>query len=231
MGFAEWTASRRRSANLKNELKELKVNILNINGGDKAKLTNVFTEFAAVLETAETLCADYGMAREQLMLAQEMLEQLLEQMGLEPTAAIKADLKELMVHMEALYHDCSIREDDMDYQSTIQNLKQMAEQYSEHMTSMQMIMLRSELENVKSIMDDVAGWSAPDFMALAYYYRHADKNTFRDMENEQRNQLIEAYFKENFMNALEEQVKYAGKETELRALIHRYMNQSHIGLL
>ena len=84
-------------------------------------------------------------------------------------------------------------------------------------------MLRSELENVKAVLDDAAEWKAPDFLALAYYYLHADKNALRDMENEQRNQFVLAYFKNEFMDELMGQFYRAGKEPEVRALIKEYI--------
>lgn len=44
----------------------------------------------------------------------------------------KKSLDELMGDLDQVYHDCSIRDDDLDFQSTIQSLKQMAAEYEEH---------------------------------------------------------------------------------------------------
>lgn len=223
MGFAERAAARRKSKDLKNELKELRKHIITTGEGDKAKLTSDLKEFGASMELGASLYADYAKAREHLQQAQALLGRLLEHMGASPVTEIKESLNELIRHLDEVYHDCSIREDDLDFGSTIQSLKQMVEQYSEKTAGMQAIMLRSELENVKAVLDDAAGWTAPDFLALAYYYLHADKNTLRDMENEQRNQFVLAYFKNEFMDELMGQFYRAGKEPEVRTLIKEYI--------
>lgn len=223
MGFAERAAARRKSKDLKNELKELRKHILATEGGDKTKLTNDLKEFQASMELGATLYEEYIDAREHLKQAQILLKKLLECMGASPASEVKVSLKSLMIHLESVFHDCSIRKDDMDFQSTLRNLKQMVEKYSENTEGMQSIMLRSELENVKAVLDDAAGWSAPDFLALAYYYLHADKSALADIENEQRNQLVLKYFKDEFMDELMGQFYRAGKEMELRTLIKEYI--------
>lgn len=223
MGFAERAAARRKSKDLKNNLKEMRQHILNTNGGDKAQLTSDLKVFQEALELGASLYADYKESREHLERSREMIGILLERMGAAPVTEVKADLKELATHLEGVYHDCSIREDDMDYQATLRNLKQMVEQYSENISDMQAIMLRSEMENVKAVLDDAAGWRAPDFLALAYFYQHADKNALRDMENEQRNGFVLKYFKDEFMDELMGQFYRAGREMPLRTLIKEYI--------
>lgn len=223
MGFAERAAARRKSKDLKNNLKEMRQHILNTNGGDKAQLTSDLKVFQEALELGASLYADYKESREHLEWSREMIGILLERMGAAPVTEVKADLKELATHLEGVYHDCSIREDDMDYQATLRNLKQMVEQYSENISDMQAIMLRSEMENVKAVLDDASGWRAPDFLALAYFYQHADKNALRDMENEQRNGFVLKYFKDEFMDELMGQFYRAGREMPLRTLIKEYI--------
>lgn len=223
MGFAERVAVRRKSKDLKNELKELRKHILVTLGGDKAQLSNDLKEFQTSMELGAALYADYVDARDNLNHAREAIVKLLECMGEKQDTEVKTDLQNLVTCLEKVYHDCSIREDDLDFQSTLCNLKKMTANYSENMTGMSKVMLRSELENVKAVLDDAAEWKAPDFLALAYYYLHADKNALRDMENEQRNQFVLAYFKNEFMDELIGQFYRAGKEPEVRALIKEYI--------
>ena len=90
---------------------------------------------------------------------------LLECMKESPVSEVKKSLDELMGDLDQVYHDCSIRDDDLDFQSTIQSLKQMAAEYEEHAAKAQTeagsklaaIMLRSELENVAAVLKDAAG--------------------------------------------------------------------------
>ena len=223
MSFAERAAARRKSKDLKNELKALRGHVLTTIGGDKAQLTNDLKEFGASMELGATLYAEYADAREHLKQALRVLGKLLANMGERTSVEVKESLNELIGHLERVCHDCSIRSDDMDFASTLQSLKKMTAQYSESTVGMQKVMLRSELENVKAVLDDAVGWKAPDFLALAYYYLHADKNALRDMENEQRNQFVLAYFKNEFMDDLMGQFYRAGKEMEVRKLIKEYI--------
>ena len=86
MGFAERAAARKKSRDLKNELKELQKHMLAAIGGDKAKLAGDLKEFYASLELGATLYADYAAAREHLKQAQDLLEKLLVSMGAGPAA-------------------------------------------------------------------------------------------------------------------------------------------------
>ena len=223
MGFAERAAARKKTKDLKNELKEMRKHILATEGGDKAKLTNDLKEFQESMELGATLYAEYADAREHLQQARILLKKLLGGMDRITLSERKSVLKELVLHLEQVFHDCSIRKDDMDYQSTLRNLKQMVEKYSENTETMQAIMLRSELENVKAVLDDASEWNAPDFLALAYFFLHADKNSLAEIENEQRNQLVLKFFKDEFMDDLMGQFYRAGKEMELRTLIKEYI--------
>ena len=55
MGFAERAAARRKSKDLKNELKELRGQILAAGEGEKAKLTTDLKEFGASMELGASL--------------------------------------------------------------------------------------------------------------------------------------------------------------------------------
>lgn len=223
MGFADWAAARRRSVDLKNELKELRGHILNTGVVDKAELANDLKELLEALESAALLWADYKAAREHLRQAIEKMELLLEQMGMVSAAELKTGLQELVVHLEGVYNDCLIQADDIDYEATVRSLKLLVEQYSERTARMQAIVLRSELENVKAVLDDASGWSTPDFLALAYYCLHEDKNMLRDMENTQRNRFVQTYFKEKLMDGLLKKVRLAGREEAFGNMIKEYI--------
>ena len=144
----------------------------------------------------------YEEARSHLAQSRAAIERLLECMKESPVSEVKKSLDELMGDLDQVYHDCSIRDDDLDFQSTIQSLKQMAAEYEEHAAKAQTeagsklaaIMLRSELENVAAVLKDAAGWEEPDFFALAYYLGHENRGSLREMENAQRNSyLVDVY--------------------------------------
>lgn len=223
MNFGERAAARRKSKNLKNELKDLKKEMLSA-GCDKARANSDLKELQETLELGSSLQADYEEAGAHLGQAREAIQKLLDCMGESPAHEVQESLKILVADLEQVYHDCSIREDDLDFQSTIRNLKQMVEHYSAGTAGMQAIMLRSELENIKAVLDDAAGWSAPDFLALAYYFLHEDRNSLKEVENEQRNLCVLSYFKEHFMEAFMEECRKTGVEESIRTLIQSYVN-------
>ena len=227
MNFGERAAARRKSKELKNELKDLRKDILGV-GYDKTLVANLLKEFQDTVELADTLQSDYVEAGEYLRQAREAIMKLLDCMGESPVPEVQASMDTLIADLEQVYHDCSIREDDIDFQSTIQCLKQMVAEVAKQGDAfgtggMQAIMLRSELENVKAVLDDAAGWRAPDFLALAYYFLHEDKDNLKEMENDQRNQYVLTYLKENYMDDFLYKCKRAGIEERIQSLMQEYI--------
>lgn len=220
MNFGERAAARKRSKNLKNELKELKKQMVSA-GCDKTRLGYELKELQEALELGASLQTDYEEAGRHLTQAREAIQKLLSCMGESPASEVKESLKVLVTDLEQVYHDCSIREDDLDFQSTLRSLKLLVEQYSDKAAGMQSIMLRSELENVSAVLDDAAGWSAPDFLALAYYFLHEDRSALKEMENAQRNACVLSYMKEHFLDGFLDECKGAGVEETVQELIHR----------
>lgn len=229
MNFDERAAARRRAKKLKYDLKELRKEMLSA-GGDKPQTGNDLKELQEVLQLGRTLRMDYAKARTHLSRGRESIAKLLECMAESPVDEVRTSLDALVVDLESVYHDCSIREDDLDYQSTIQSLKQMVEQYAENAKDAKTeagrafasIMLRSELENIKAVLDDAAGWQEPDFLALAYYVLHGNREALGEMENEQRNVYVLSYFNDAFMAGFLERCGRLGVETRLQALIDGY---------
>lgn len=224
MNFGERAAARRKSKELKNELKDMRKDFLGV-GYDKTLVANLLKEVQETVELADTLQSDYVEAGEHLRQAREAIMKLLDYMGESPAAEVQESMNALISDLDQVYHDCSIREDDLDFQSTIQCLKQMVAEQGNAFGAgnMQAIMLRSELENVKAVLDDAAGWKAPDFLALAYYFLHEDRDNLKEMENEQRNQYVLTYLKENFMDDFLYKCKRAGVEERIQSLLQEYI--------
>ncbi len=223
MGFAERAAARRKSKDLKNELKELQKQILAGAGGDKAKLAADMKELGAAIELGAQLAEDYARARAHLGEAQASIVRLLDCMAETPAAEVQRSLHTLMGELEQIYHDCAIREDDLDFRSTFASLKRLSANYGEQTPGMERVMLRSELENVKAVLDDTVGWEAPDFLALGYYCTREGRDTLRDMENEQRNQFVLRYWKEHLLDALMEQCSRSGALERMQELLQKYI--------
>lgn len=226
MNFGERAAARRKSKELKNELKELRKVMIGA-GEDKAQVAAKLKELQDVLELADSLQSDYEKAALHLNRARQAITILLACMGESPQSEVWTSMRALLEDLEQVYHDCSIREDDMDFQSTIRCLKQMTEDVAKQGTDgMQAIMLRSELENVGAVLDDAAGWKAPDFPALAYYFLHEDKNTLKEMENEQRNQYVLSYWNEQYFDSFAQQCERAGVFERMQGVMDDFLSDS-----
>lgn len=223
MNFGERAAARKRAKDLKNELKGLRGPLLAA-GCDKAQVQGELRQLQETLELGDSLQTAYREAGQHLALAREAILKLLDCMGESPVEEVRVSLKELLGDLDQVYHDCSIREDDLDFQSTIRSLKRLTEQYSPSMEEMSKVMLRSELENVKAVLDDAADWRAPDFFALAYYFLHEDRAALKDMENEQRNQCVLSYLNERYMDVFMEQCARAGIKEQVKELIESYID-------
>jgi len=223
-------AKGKKSKELKGELKDLKKSLLNA-GGEKAYVNEALRDYQAALEQGDTLRERYEEARSHLAQSRAAIERLLECMKESPVSEVKKSLDELMGDLDQVYHDCSIRDDDLDFQSTIQSLKQMAAEYEEHAAKAQTeagsklaaIMLRSELENVAAVLKDAAGWEEPDFFALAYYLGHENRGSLREMENAQRNSYLVDYCGERFWNRFLELCRRAEAEQTVRFMTRKYI--------
>lgn len=222
MNFAERAAVRKKTKEIKNKLKELQKALV-ASGEDKGQVTTRLKVLQEILELGGTLRGDYEDARMHLKKARESLVTILDYMGESPIEEVQESLKRLIVDLEGVYHPCLIHEEDTDYKSTVQSLKQMVEQYSEQTAGIQRVMLRSELENVKSVLDDTVDWHAPEFLALAYYVLYGDKALLKDMENEQRNLHMRTYLHEQYLNAFMEQCTKAGVKAQVQTMIQEYI--------
>ena len=219
MSFGEKSVSRKKSKELKKELKQLKKELLSA-GGEKSSVSTSVKEFWEAIELGDSLQTEYEKSRTYLRIARESIPRLLDCMGESPEPEVLESLNTLVERLDKVYHDCSIREDDLDFQSTMKSLKQMIVEKGSGADSSGMsgIMLRSELENIKAVLDDAAGWMAPDFLALAYYFLHEEKDALREMENEKRNSFVFAYFREHFMDDFEQECEKAGLLQKIKEL-------------
>lgn len=227
MNFSERAEARKKSKDLKNEIKQLKKDLI-AGGCEKTAAAACTKEFKDALERGLSLREEYEQAGEHLKKAREAIERLLEYMAESPAKEVRESLNELLDDLALVYHDCSIRQDDLDFQSTTESLRQlvsleMEKGYSPDASGMQAIMLRSELENIKAVLDDASVWRAPDFFSLAYYVLHEDKDRLREMENEQRNTYVMSYAKEHFLDEFLDTCKRAGAEQRARELMQDFV--------
>ncbi len=233
--FFDRSGKAKRRRELKNELKELQ-KAFAAAGCDKAEAAGRCRELGETIELGEALCDGYLSARAHLARAREAIPKLLDCMGESPADEVEKSLQSLMTDLEQVYHDCSIREDDADFASTVHSLKKLAGQYAGSVAQAKTeagrafpgIMLRSELENVGAVLDDAAAWNAPDFLALAYFFRHEDRASLKEMENEQRNHYVSGYWSEHFEEPFAAMEQRADRAGALRTLSEKYFAKEHM---
>jgi DNA repair exonuclease SbcCD ATPase subunit len=248
MGIFGASEQKKKIKELRENLKQLKKTLLAV-GNDKGKVTAELKELEETMQLADTLQTDYAAARESMEKCLQRIGQLLSCLGNSSPEEEKKSLKQLTEDLDHIYHDCSIRVDDQDFKSTSDSLKKLVAQYggaanhatANHATAynatanlataydatanlaMANIMLRSELENIKAVLDDAYGWNAPDFMALAYFVRHEDKAVLADMENEQRNGYMTDYLETQFMKEFCAELTGCGQEEAVKQMIEQYV--------
>lgn len=228
--FFDRSERAKKAKERKAEIKELKRAMLSA-GCDKAQTAADLKKFDEALDAGGAAHDDYGNARAHLENARKDIRKLLDCMAESPVAEVKESLKDLIAELGGVCHDCSIREDDLDFKSTMTNLEQMVTEYADSTAKAQTvagntfasILLRSELENVAAVLDDAAGWSAPDFFALGYYLGHEDRSSLKEMENEQRNTYVAAYCKEHFLDAFMEECAKAQVTERVQGMVEKYI--------
>ncbi|MDD6058275.1 MAG: hypothetical protein PUB98_08480 [Clostridiales bacterium] len=226
MSFGERAKARRRRKEQKRALKSIKGMLLAA-GCTRKQVREDVRELKEMLQLGNALWMDYEEARAHLWNAIATITRLLEHMGASPAQEVRASLDTLVAELEKIYHECSIRADDADFQCTMQSLKKMVGQYTQNVkdakteagSALALIMLRSELENIKAVLDDAGEWEQPDFLALAYFFLHGEKEELKDMENMQRNAYVMSFFAEGFLQAFMGRCEEAGIAEAMQTLV------------
>ena len=215
MGLFDVSEEKKRAKEIKKEGKMLRKWIL-LSGLDKKQVDSFMEEFLACVEHGVCRKAEYLSAKAYMESSLWIINEILPQMRELSVEVCKESLQRLLGDLPFVYHECLIRKDDLDFESTLNYMKERVPVYK----SEDRLMMQSELENLKAVFDDTILWSAPDFMALAYFLRHKGSEELADLENSQRNSYIERVYKEEFWNenaglleqacVLEEVEKFAG---------------------
>lgn len=216
MTLSEKVAMHKWVKELKNELKQLGKKLVSA-GTAKAQAEEWMKELKECLELGHTLHEDYEMAVSHVKTARESIVKILDCMGESPVEEVKKSFEGLIGGLDMVYHICVIRKDDADFSSTMTCLKKMTAEYNGEKT----VMLRSELENLKSVLDDASGWNAPDFLALAYFLIHEKESELSEMESEQRNAYVISYFNEHFWERFLREAERCEIKAEVISLVRR----------
>ena len=205
MGLFDISEEKKRSKEIRKEGKELRKALLSA-GMEKRMVETFLEEYLVCLEAA---CAErdaYKNARNHMESCMRIIDEILPQMRELSTSACKEKLNLLLVDLPLVFHPCLIRKDDMDFGTTLSYMQRQIPIYNAE----DRLMMQSELENLKSVFADAALWNAPEFLSLAYFLRHERSELLSDMENSQRNNYIEIFYKEKFWDQNVEFIERVG---------------------
>ena len=93
---------------------------------DKKQVEVQMKELKDALELGGNLRQGYVDSQEHMAVARRGLINMMEDMNEIPIDDVKRDLDRLNGHLDQIFHECGIREDDPDFKSTADGLKNMA---------------------------------------------------------------------------------------------------------
>ena len=205
MGLFDFSEEKKRAKEIRKEGKVLRKELLS--AGLEKKMLDVFLEeFLVCLEAACIERDKYKNARGHMKSCMDIIDEILSQMREMSVDTCKAKLSELLSDLPLVFHPCLIRTDDIDFATTLSFMKNKIPVYCAE----DRLMMQSELENLKAVFSDAVEWNAPEFLSLAYFLRHGKSELLSDMENSQRNNYMENYYKEQFWDQNVEWIEKAG---------------------
>ena len=182
MGLFNQSIEKKREKEIRREAKEISKELAAF-GMDK-KATKEYLEVFQELLIDACLQKDcYVCSKQQMAECRLLIDTLLPDIAKKEANEVCSQLKQLVVLLQGIYHECTIRRDDLDFASTYAYIKKTAQEYD----GSDRLMLQSELENLLHVVEETLEWEAPDFCALACFCKYGNRSDLAEIENHQRN--------------------------------------------
>ena len=208
MGIFTQSTEKKRVKEIQQEAKELTKELVS-RGMDKRAVKNYMDVLEGLVLAAALQREAYIESKKRMASVQIIIEALLvDIMEMEPEK-VRRELARLTVKMTDIFHECTIRKDDLDFSSTYDYINRATKEYE----GTQRLMLQSELENLLHMVSEVEEWEEPDFCALALFCQYGPREDLADIENSQRNEMLLRYYKGQFWDDFEKEL-VAVKMTE-----------------
>ena len=201
MGIFTQSAEKKRAKEIQQEAKELSKELVS-RGMDKRTAKKYMEILEDLVFTAVLQRDAYIESKKRMATGRSVIEELLADITTKEPAKMRSELEKLAVNLTDIFHECTIRKDDLDFASTYDYIKRAAKEYE----SSQRIMLQSELENLLHMVVEVEEWEEPDFCALALFCKNGPREDLADIENSQRNEMLLNYYEEQFWEAFEREL-------------------------
>ena len=202
MGLFDVSEEKKCAKMIRKEGKALRKDLIKA-GLDKKQVDAFLEEYLETLELAWIEQKRYKTARTYMKTCIDFITEMVPDMCGMPVEVCKEKLMGMLKDLPLVYHDCLVRKDDMDFESTFQYLNRTIPSY----TMQNRLMMQSELENLRAVFADILDRNAPEFVALAYFLRHGRSELLSDMENSQRNNYMENFFKDKFWDVQSEMIE------------------------
>ena len=213
MGLFNQSTEKKREKEIRREAKEISKELAAF-GMDK-KATKEYLEVFQELLIDACLQKDcYVCSKQQMAECRLLIDTLLPDIAKKEANEVCSQLKQLVVLLQGIYHECTIRRDDLDFASTYAYIKKTAR-----------LMLQSELENLLHVVEETLEWEAPDFCALACFCKYGNRSDLAEIENHQRNEMIMRFYREQFWDGFERELEDCGVKERVTDWIKEKLEQ------
>jgi len=204
MGIFGQSAEKKREKEIRQESKELAKELINA-GLDKRAVKN-YLDVLQELMIAACLQRDaYVTSKKRMSAGLVIIEELLTDIAGKEPAKVRGELARLAIDLTDIFHECTIRKDDLDFASTYTYINRATKEYD----GTNRLMLQSELENMEHMIGEIVEWEEPDFCALALFCKYGNRDDLADIENGQRNEMLLRYYKGQFWDDFEKELAVA----------------------
>lgn len=216
MGIFGQSAEKKREKEIRQEAKELSKELINA-GLDKRAVKN-YLDVLQELMIAACLQRDaYVTSKKRMSAGLVIIEELLNDISGKEPAKVRGELARLAIDLTDIFHECTIRKDDLDFASTYTYINRATKEYD----GTNRLMLQSELENMEHMIGEIVEWDEPDFCALALFCKYGNRDDLADIENGQRNEMLLRYYKGQFWDDFEKELAVAG----MVARVHNWIEE------
>ena len=220
MGIFRQSVEKKREKLIQKEAKAF-VKKLTLAGMDRKTAKNRMEMLSSLVTEGYYQNKVYAKSKVQIGFAMMLIEKLMEEMHKKDVQTIRERLKKLSSVLGEVFHECTIREDDMDFSVTCTYIKSMAEIYDD----VQCVIVQSELENLLHLFTEVKEWEEPDFCALAFFLKYGKKSELGELANCLRNERIIHYYREQYWDNFEGELSAVGMKEEIELWIKEKVNR------
>jgi len=220
MGIFGQSAEKKREKEIRQESKELAKELINA-GMDKRAVKN-YLDVLQELMIAACLQRDaYVTSKKRMSAGLVIIEELLNDIAGKEPAKVRGELARLAIDLTDIFHECTIRKDDLDFASTYTYINRATKEYD----GTNRLMLQRQLENMEHMIGEIVEWEEPDFCALALFCKYGNRDDLADIENGQRNEMLLRYYKGQFWDDFEKELAAIGKIERVQNWIEAKVKQ------